>query len=251
MATMGMGTVMSRFAPDFYQVQSTQTPSRPGGIGSPVVRGGGGGGSAGSMLGATGGRSPKSGPATVASIADLFDETGLPTRLPQNAEEAMLFQLQASRSARQLQQRQVNAALSTLQYGLGLTSRSSPFGLGGLMSPLLSQMAGVQERVQYAPSDFSYFVREGNGAGGGGISRIGSPTFSGSPGVQFTFPPEQQMGGGAAAQVPTFSQPSDPFGNILSTLDAWAGQPQLTPMDDTQPMLDTAENPDIGPGFLA
>jgi hypothetical protein len=99
------------------------------------------------------------GPEKVSEIEDLFDETGLPTRLPRNRREAMLFQLQASRAARQQQARQTAAALSSLRYGVGMTQFASPYGLGALMSPLLGQMAGVQERVQFAPSDFSYFVR--------------------------------------------------------------------------------------------
>jgi len=171
----------------------------------------------------TGGAAADQGPIEVSAIEDLFDETGLPTRLPKNAREAMLFQLQASRSARQLQARQTAAALSSVRYGLGMTARQSPYGLGALMSPLISQMAGIQERVQYAPSDFSYFVRpdafgEGEQVAGAAapVRRRRGPIIGGPArlvpsrmGMSFQPEPAQQQPV-AAPSVPTFALPTVP-----------------------------------------
>jgi len=190
------------------------------------------------------------GPENVSDVEDLFDETGLPTRLPRNPREAMLFQLQASRAARQQQSRQTAAALSSLRYGLGQVQTQSPYGLGALMSPLLSQMAGVQERVQYAPSDFSLFIRpdpygEGTGVGSGQaggsvrnmnvMPRMGAPRLMGPSSLGFQFQPEQQM---------TRAEPVPSFG-----LGGFS-QPMLMDMDaePTQPLLSDFRDPEGGFG---
>jgi len=143
---------------------------------------------------------------SVSAVAGLFGPDGLPTRLPRNAKEAMLFQLQATRMARQQQQRQTAAALSSLRYGLGMTQRQSPYGLGYLMSPLLSQMAQTQERVQYDPGDYSYFVRGGSGAGGfGGMRSGGLFSVRGAPAVGM--PGQAGQAGGLQWQNPAFAGP--------------------------------------------
>lgn len=143
----------------------------------------------------------------VSAVEGLFGQDGLPTRLPRNPKEAMLFQLQATRMARQQQQRQTAAALSSLRYGLGMTQRQSPYGLGYLMSPLLSQMAQTQERVQYDPGDYSYFVRGGSGAGGfggGGGGGLFGPV-RGTPAIGMPGQPGQPgQPGGLAWQAPAF-----------------------------------------------
>ena len=161
------------------------------------------------------------------SMDQIFDpETGLPTRLPRSPQEAQQFQLEGARRARLMQQSQLRQALSTLQegvglaredlqarernraaalattrYGLGLTQRSSPFGLAAMMSPLLqqqaqiymqqpqnlagatqpflSQQAGLRGAQQYDPGDYSYFLRGDAYQGGGG--GYGMPQYGISP----------------------------------------------------------------------
>jgi len=148
---------------------------------------------------------------SVSAVAGLFGADGLPTRLPRNPKEAMLFQLQATRMARQQQQRQTAAALSSLRYGLGMTQRQSPYGLGYLMSPLLSQMAQTQERVQYDPGDYSYFVRGGSGAGGFGGGRGGS-LFSARGTPAIGMPGQAGQAGGLQWQNPAVAnQQADPL----------------------------------------
>jgi len=185
------------------------------------------------------------GPENVSDVEGLFDETGLPTRLPRNAREAMLFQLQSSRAARQQQSRQTAAALSSLRFGIGQTQNQSPYGLGALMNPLLSQMAGVQERVQFQPSDFSLFIRPDpfgeQGPAGGSISNSSAiarrPVFGPARQVPsqmgMSFQPEQQT----AAPVPSFG-----FSGF--------GQPMLQDLETSEPDQPVLQNVSSSPEDL-
>lgn len=163
--------------------------------------------------------------AQVSSVESLFDpQTGLPTRLPSSPKEAMLFQLQATRMARQMQQRQLAASLSSLRYGLGWTQRQSPYGLGYLMSPLLSQMAQTQANVQYDPGDYSYFVRGGSGA------RRSAMAGQGPFGLPMTWPrdPSQVAQPGLGGQPAAGALPGA-AGAIPGAAGGLAGQGQMFP----------------------
>jgi hypothetical protein len=159
---------------------------------------------------------------TLGGVSGLFDETGLPTRLPRNQQEAMLFQLQGARSAAQFQRQATRSALATLRFGVGLTQRASPFSLAGALSPLLSQQAGIQAGQQFQAPDFSFFLRpEAFGGGaltrgtGRGLAPLGLGRRVPSQ-IGLRFPPEPNIGfgppGGIQGQVPV--TPIDPFGAI-------------------------------------
>lgn len=162
---------------------------------------------------------------TLAGVAELFDpETGLPNRLPRNAQEAALFQLQGARAAAGLQRQATRSALATLRFGVGMTQRASPYSLAGALSPLLSQQAQIQASEQFQSPDFSYFLRPdayGGGARGGGLSLGGVAQRVPSP-IGLQFQPEGAggfaagFGGGAGGQV---------FGPLQPMLQPGAGVP--------------------------
>lgn len=94
-----------------------------------------------------------------AAQADLFDENGLPTRPPQNQQEAIYFQWMAARAAQKMQERRVNSALSALKYGMGLSLQSSPYSLSAMQAPYLRDISQANLGVQYQQPDYSYFLR--------------------------------------------------------------------------------------------
>ena len=144
--------------------------------------------------------------ATAETVAELFaPKTGLPNRLPRNPREAQLFQLQAARSARTIQQRNIAAATSTLRYGLGLAQRSSPYSLAAMMSPYLRDIAGVQQSAQYAPGDYSYFLRPEAYEGAGAEQQM-DIYYTGVPGWKRPSPP---LGGGFRPTVGMFGEPAE------------------------------------------
>lgn len=110
---------------------------------------------------------------------DVFDPiTGLPNRPPKNEQEAMMWQWQSDEYARRMGERQMYNAVRAIQFGLGQVSRSSPYSLSTMMSPLFGQLSQAYQGFQYQAPDYSAFLRpdisaEGPSASYGGYPKIG------------------------------------------------------------------------------
>jgi hypothetical protein len=93
-------------------------------------------------------------------MSSLFDPvTGLPTRPPKTQEEAIEFQWKADEYARKYQERNMANALATLRYSLGQVSRTSPFSLATMMSPIFGNIAQTYNSYQPVSPDYSAFFR--------------------------------------------------------------------------------------------
>lgn len=127
----------------------------------------------------------------------LFDpRTGMPTRPPENPQEAVQFQWHANEATRRSQEQMLKNSIGTLRYGLGQVNRGGPGGLAAMQNPLLGQMASTYHNTQYAQPDYSYFLRPD--AFGGGMGQYQGGAGQAVPGMQSIAPPAP--GTGAAKQ---------------------------------------------------
>ena len=92
--------------------------------------------------------------------SSLFDpSTGLPARPPKTPEEAIEFQFRAGERARQFSEGNLAKSIAGLRFSLGQVSRSSPFSLSTLMSPIFGQMAQTYGAYNPVTPDYSAFLR--------------------------------------------------------------------------------------------
>ena len=112
------------------------------------------------------------------SANSAFDPvTGLPTRVPQNPQEAVEWQFRAAEWARKKNESMLQNATAAMRYGIGMAGRSSPYGLSQMISPYLRQMGSQYMNMQYNQPDYSAFLRSGQG--GSSQTTVSSRLISG------------------------------------------------------------------------
>lgn len=190
------------------------------------------------MQGARNARTAASSKAGGAS-GDLFDNEGLPTRLPGSPEEALQFQFAASNWARRKNEQMLANAQATMRYGLGMINKFGPYSAATMMNPLLGQMGQNYMNMQYDQPDYSYFMRSGRaggGGGGGGFVPSGAQASPSEHPVQMRWPQEKPAAAPAqAGGTPWTFNPLN-VGNVFGLPAGPMGKASMAyPLQQTEP----------------
>jgi hypothetical protein len=153
----------------------------------------------------------------------LFDDEGLPTRLPGTPEEALQFQFAASNWARKKNESMLANAQATMRYGLGMINKFGPYSAATMMNPLLGQMGQNYMNMQYDQPDYSYFLRSGKSGGGGGGG--GGFAFSGAQADPGDYPVQMRYPQQAPVAAPAQQWPSGPLGGMIDMSEPAAAGP--------------------------